>query len=555
MQNKKQAFSFVEIIITISIIVLLAVIAISANQWYKENINNSKVLSDVKTINNSLESYLQENSILPTPKWNTNYFTIDTSYAHSSSGAFWVYGNFTEDTISKKYLDTLPLDPRTNSYYAYWKTLENVDDLVKNQFEIASILNIDWEYQAKVIWNYTAEAWPYNLIREYNGSNFVYDKSTSNLPYNPEELILTATASWIIYREWDTITATSWDLEIYFSDGSVSVLENGWELTLTKLSFPQDNNLTTFVKLTLTTGTIWTKATHLDDKSEFQIYTQDSTAAVRWTIFWVKKDSTATEIIVIEWKVEVTKNDNYETNIADLIKDESIKVIDWENQGNSTLNSTDFTNIDDNFTTQEDIRWVETMAMINKEIEERASNQTTNNPNDTNTNSWADTSTPEPIPTEPIITTCTIWELTWTISDWKCTAFQNNITPWISKSVSLTWAFEMELTITEIPNTTITQYLLYWWSEFKVFFWDWEIGNKWDICFKKNNEWEICKSIWSDKKITLKKEWWQIFLNWFPTWKSIWYIHDLNIGYWIESHLMKYLKMDYWNLIDLKIIQ
>ncbi|WP_419763938.1 MAG: prepilin-type N-terminal cleavage/methylation domain-containing protein [Arcobacter sp.] len=32
MQNKKQAFSFVEIIITISIVVLLAVIAISANQ-------------------------------------------------------------------------------------------------------------------------------------------------------------------------------------------------------------------------------------------------------------------------------------------------------------------------------------------------------------------------------------------------------------------------------------------------------------------------------------------------------------------------------------------
>lgn len=420
MQNKKQAFSFVEIIITISIIVLLAVIAISFNQWYKENINNSKVLSDVKTINNSLENYLQENSILPTPKWNTNYFTIDTSYAHSSSGAFWVYGNFTEDTISKKYLDTLPLDPRTNSYYAYWKTLENVDDLVKNQFEIASVVNIDWEYQAKVTWNYTAEAWPYNLIREYNGSNFVYDKSTSNLPYNPEELILTATASWVIYREWDTITASSWDLEIYFSDGSVSVLENGWELTFTKLSFPQDNNLTTFVKLTLSAGTIWTKATHLDDNSEFQIYTQDSTAAVRWTIFWVKKDSTATEIIVIDWKVEVTKNDKDETKIADLIKDENIKVIDWENQWNSTLNSTNFTNINNNFTTQEDIRWAETIAMINKEIEERASTpQIQDNPNNTNTNSWTDTSTPDPIPTpEPTITTCSIWDFTNWIIDW-----------------------------------------------------------------------------------------------------------------------------------------
>jgi hypothetical protein len=85
------------------------------------------------------------------PDWNTNYFNIDTSYSHSSSGAFWIYWSITEDTLPKKYLDVLPLDPRTNSYYAYWKTLENVDDLVKNQFEIASVLNIDLEYQAKVV--------------------------------------------------------------------------------------------------------------------------------------------------------------------------------------------------------------------------------------------------------------------------------------------------------------------------------------------------------------------------------------------------------------------
>ena len=37
----------------------------------------------------------------------------------------------------------------------------------------------------------------------------------------------------------------------------------------------------TLVKLTLTAGTIWTKATHLDTDSEFEIYTTDSTAAVR----------------------------------------------------------------------------------------------------------------------------------------------------------------------------------------------------------------------------------------------------------------------------------
>jgi len=43
----------------------------------------------------------------------------------------------------------------------------------------------------------------------------------------------------------------------------------------------------------------------------------------------VKKDSTATEIIVIEWEVEVYKNDEDKTKIIDLRKDESVKVIEW----------------------------------------------------------------------------------------------------------------------------------------------------------------------------------------------------------------------------------
>jgi hypothetical protein len=39
----------------------------------------------------------------------------------------------------------LPLDPKTNSYYAYGKTKSS------NQFEIASVQKINAAYQAKVI--------------------------------------------------------------------------------------------------------------------------------------------------------------------------------------------------------------------------------------------------------------------------------------------------------------------------------------------------------------------------------------------------------------------
>ena len=329
MQNKK-AFSFVEIIIAISIIILLAVIWISSKQWYDENINNTMVLSNIETINNALESFAQENSILPMPGWNTNFFTQDTSYSHSyeDPATFWVYGSITEDTIPKKYLDTIPLDPRTNSYYAYGKTKAT------KWYELASVQIIDSIATARVAWNYAAETWPYNLIREYNGPNFVYNGSKTNLPYNPEELVLIATdQNWVIYRQWDTITVASWStLEIFFSDWSVSVIwdtEKETNLTLTELSFPKGDNLNTLVKLSLWAGTIWTKATHLNDNSGFEVYTQDSTAAVRWTIFWISTDwNNYTDTKVIQWIVEVTKiTDN--NSIETLRDGQEIRIYSW----------------------------------------------------------------------------------------------------------------------------------------------------------------------------------------------------------------------------------
>jgi len=77
-----KAFSFVEIIITISIIALLAIVAYTVNTNYKDKANNSKVTSDIEIITNSLQSYKQETQTLPLPKGNNNYFNEDASYAH-----------------------------------------------------------------------------------------------------------------------------------------------------------------------------------------------------------------------------------------------------------------------------------------------------------------------------------------------------------------------------------------------------------------------------------------------------------------------------------------
>jgi hypothetical protein len=48
------------------------------------------------------------------------------------------------------------------------------------------------------------------------------------------------------------------------------------------MKYKSDNNLLTKISLNLKNGSIWTKATKLNpDGSEFEITTQDATAAVR----------------------------------------------------------------------------------------------------------------------------------------------------------------------------------------------------------------------------------------------------------------------------------
>ena len=51
------------------------------------------------------------------------------------------------------------------------------------------------------------------------------------------------------------------------------------------MKFVEDNNLYTSIKIALNIGSLWTKASKMSDKSEFEVYTADALAAVRGTIF------------------------------------------------------------------------------------------------------------------------------------------------------------------------------------------------------------------------------------------------------------------------------
>jgi hypothetical protein len=78
----------------------------------------------VESLKNALLLAKQETSQLPMPDGNNNFYAIDTSYTHDyeDEETYGVHGFVTQKTLPKKYIDVLPVDPRTNSYYAYGKT-------------------------------------------------------------------------------------------------------------------------------------------------------------------------------------------------------------------------------------------------------------------------------------------------------------------------------------------------------------------------------------------------------------------------------------------------
>lgn len=355
MKKHLKWFTFIEIIITISIVIVLSVVAVTSHSSLVDKSNNTKVVSDLTTIQNSIDSYKKETWKIPQAFWNLKYYKEDTTYAHDLNEAFATSWFITKNSIPTKYLNSTPTDPRTWQYYAIW--------LVKNTdyYEVSWVIKVNQTYESKVLWNWTWEDWPYNLIKEYNWPWFVFDKSTTAFPYNPEELLLNAkirnfswsvlinwtnydenTILWIDLLNWDQILVWTWgSAEIYFSDWNYSVIwdsEKQTKITLANMSYKEDSNLFTSVKIALDFWSIWTKATKLWEKSEYEIYTTDTVAAVRWTVFWVRSWENETNVTLVRWEVEIKEIDNsLSQNIDELVKDinnETIKTknINWENE-------------------------------------------------------------------------------------------------------------------------------------------------------------------------------------------------------------------------------
>lgn len=346
-KKNKKAFSFVEILIFRSILVIISVIWVTSYSKVQEKSINAKVDSDVRTIDSSLSLFKEEEKLYPMPDWNNRYYWTWWEYKHIwyDDDIWWVSWYITNKTLPKKYLEKIPLDPRTNQYYAYWITFD------KTNFEVAWVNIIDDNFKSKLYWSY--DKWKTeSLIKEYAWPQFVVDGSYSYLPFNPHQRQLVAkinSFSWDILindlsfsddtikqlelTTWDKITvSTWWELKMYFSDWSESTVWDNTiqtEIVLTDLTFEDEANLITKIRISLNAWSILSKVSKLMEWSEFEVYTKDAVASVRWTIFGVSyypnETNPETKVIVEEWSVDVKKIDSSLLDEVESLNIEDIK--------------------------------------------------------------------------------------------------------------------------------------------------------------------------------------------------------------------------------------
>lgn len=355
------------IIIVIWSVALIWIILTTFNQNLTNNTYNTQIISDLENIKNWLISYSKEKNIYPEPKWNLRFYDTDWAYEHNYDKCFWVSW-FLEKVLLAENINTL--DPKTWQFYGYWKTRSS------NNFEISWIIYENNSYQSVIYGNYEKkENQVKNLIKEYNWPNFVFDKSTQNFPYNPNNKKLTAkilSYEWNLkindkilskkeileyeIKEWDKISVLTWGTaEIYYSDWSSSTLGNtltNSEIILANMSFIEDNSLFTSIKIALNIWSLWTKASKLSEKSDFEVYTTNTIAWVRWTEFWITVNKIWTELLVKNWKVETKKiiaknniNWNIKWSLYDIKNSKLLTPLDYAKSKNIKNISTYFEDI------------------------------------------------------------------------------------------------------------------------------------------------------------------------------------------------------------------
>ena len=185
---KIKAFTFVELIVTTTIIIILAWIWFYSYSGLIGDSRDSQRKSDLSQISSALKTYKQKRWYYAIP-WNN--FNLTFSWITI------VKQGFLDKDTHVNSLEKLPKDPKTNTYYVY-STTEN-----QQEFQLFITLENSDKNIALVWWDYktvsennlptialamSKSQWSNVEIKNNtNKDYFIFDNQAHNLPYTIEE--------------------------------------------------------------------------------------------------------------------------------------------------------------------------------------------------------------------------------------------------------------------------------------------------------------------------------------------------------------------------------
>ncbi|QFR39771.1 prepilin-type N-terminal cleavage/methylation domain-containing protein [Candidatus Gracilibacteria bacterium 28_42_T64] len=163
-QTKNKAFTLVELIVVITILVILGTIAFISLQGYSKHARNSARISDIKNTEKVLEFFALKTGKYPFPG-----NSVDVT-ASGGTVTLWKTGEMNADVQRQvERLSKLPLDPKTGETMKYATTLSRKEYELKYDFELAQ--------NSITTTSYAESTSPY-VKGSYNGLYLLADNAT-----------------------------------------------------------------------------------------------------------------------------------------------------------------------------------------------------------------------------------------------------------------------------------------------------------------------------------------------------------------------------------------
>lgn len=191
---KNKAFTFVELIVVVTILAILALIWTVSYTWYIWDSRDAKRQANLSEIKWALKLYKQNRGSYPLPsdRFNISYNSDIVAYQWK----MWSW-------VSLSNVDSLPLDPKLNLPYTY-SVSKN-----RTEFQLSASLENSWVPKAIVLWDYKSvskdtlpsisiatSTW-INIASDKN--KFIFDNQSFNLPYTFSSPYSPLSASWATF--------------------------------------------------------------------------------------------------------------------------------------------------------------------------------------------------------------------------------------------------------------------------------------------------------------------------------------------------------------------